>query len=260
MGGIIVYGGTVAEGILEAARQEEMLEGLVLFLLRRGDCGKVKYPLGRNPPVAVTIEIDIAACVHSNAAKHTGRVREQGSLTALIHVGQQSRREGKLVAASRQRQGFHYSQRQQGFGIAGSCAQIVWPVEGAYALDQPPVVLPGLETCRVQVLVDNIVLSIAGGLHLGLYFGETKEVGYIRLGAIRLDLDQLEGACFGWQGRTIGVGFENGIGIAILRAGAQRGALLRLISWREGGIHVSTPIADGYGLQHIAKGVDGQRE
>ncbi len=100
---------------------------------------------------------------------------------------------------------------------------------------------------------------VAGSLHLGPQILEAEEGGHVRLRGVllRLDLDQLEGACFGRQGRAIGVVFEHGIGIAILCIGDERGALPGLVRWCQGG---STPVASGYGLQHVAERVNGQRD
>ena len=86
---------------IEAARQEEVLEGLGLFLLWQSGRRKIEYPPGRDPPVAIAIEIDIAASVHSNAAEHAGGIREQGNLTPPIDLGQQSRRKREFIAAPR---------------------------------------------------------------------------------------------------------------------------------------------------------------
>ena len=63
-------------------------------------------------------------------------------------------------------------------------------------------------------------MPVAGGFHLGLYFVETEQIRYVRLGALRLDLDQLVGACFRQKGSAICVIFEYCIGMPILCVGA----------------------------------------
>ena len=53
--------------------------------------------------MTIAIGIDIAASIHSNAAKHTGGIGQKRGLTPTVDLGQQARRERELVAAAWQR-------------------------------------------------------------------------------------------------------------------------------------------------------------
>ena len=59
------------------------------FLLRRGaGIGMVEDPAGRNPPVAIAVQIDVAAAIRTAVAKHVGGRRA----AALSHpVGRPAR-------------------------------------------------------------------------------------------------------------------------------------------------------------------------
>ena len=67
----------VIERVAEAMRKEEVQPGKGQFLHRRvTGIGRVKLASGRNPPVTISIQVNIAALVTALAAEDGGGIRQ----------------------------------------------------------------------------------------------------------------------------------------------------------------------------------------
>src|SRR5262249_21335229 len=117
---------------------------LVGLLQRRGGRGGVIRPARGHPPVAVFVQIDIAAAVCGRAAQHVCGRRQQRRSATLVSLRDQPRRERELVSTPRQGQRFERSQGKQSFGVIDGCSHIIRTKKCPHGPDQPPVGFSGL--------------------------------------------------------------------------------------------------------------------
>ena len=103
--------------------------------------------------------------------------------------------------------------------------------------------------------------SIAGGLHQGLHFRESEQIG--RQGQVRLrrNLEQLVGSYLRRQWRAVRVRVENCVGVQALAQYSQRPLLSDDVVRGQQRVCRVVPatVANGDGLQRIAVGIHRQR-
>ncbi len=134
--GVEVDDGLLAERTEIATRQKKMRARFCQLVCGRDLFQVIEHPAGRDPPVAVVIEVDVAAGRITLSAQHDGGIGQQRFcglpwMRTLKRLIEEARRECQLVTLAGEAKRLDFTQRQEP-------AHIVAPIERSRSFDGTP--------------------------------------------------------------------------------------------------------------------------